>query len=330
MPRPDTTALALLLAPLTIAVPSLATTQDPAHSDDVIEATPDAAPIQLAFGWPETGSVGLEVDVARASGSGRYTCRLSWAPDEAFEPEHDGQQPHRIVRYSDFEFLELNGKQPDDPEFRALTRELAPTLAAVPPFRVDANGEFLGLLDEEAAARGMAEALGSLGVAAHGMIGRMLSDPMTRGMIENSIAEDWSWWASFWNEYETTPGEAVTSRVDFPSGLTGNPIHADMTCECVDLHERDGERAVHMRASTVYDEADMLRVTMATLRKMSDGPVPEDAIRSVARTDEVDGIYTIDGLRPLEVHWKKTITVDGGSGAKESVERKTWTFDWSQ
>jgi hypothetical protein len=110
--------------------------------------------------------------------------------------------------------------------------------------------------------------------------------------------------------------------------LTGTPITGALTMECVDLHERDGVAAVHMRALTTYNPADMLRVTMATLRMMSDAEVPDDAIVAVSRVDEVDGVYTKDGVRPLSVQWTKTVTVDDGGGPRRNVETKRWTFVW--
>jgi hypothetical protein len=297
---------------------------------EVEHAAAEAEQFHLKLAWPDAGSVRMTVEFARGTDAGRYRCSLSWAPDAEAVDGADSDRPDRIVRYSDFEFLELNGKQQGDPGFAAMNNALAPALAAVPPFRVTADGEFVGLVDLDGKLEELAAAYEGLAPGAFETIRALLDDPLKRSMIESSTAEDWSWWGSFWNDYETGAGEVIASPISLPSGLTGNPIAGMLTMECLDRHVRAGVEAVHMRARTEYDPGDMLRVTLATLRMMSGIEVPDDAIVAVSRGDEVDGIYTVEGLRPLEVRWSKTITVDDGSGPAESVETKHWTFDWTE
>jgi hypothetical protein len=296
-----------------------------------VEHAPAAAEqFHLKLAWPDAGSVRMTVEFARGADAGRYRCSLSWAPDaEAVDGAVTGR-PDRVVRYSDFEFLALNGKEKGDPGFAAMNNALAPALAAVPPFRVTADGDFVELVDLDGKLEDLAAAYEGLAPGALETIRELLADPMMRGMIEKSTAEDWSWWGSFWNDYETASGEAIKSPISLPSGLTGNPIGGMLTMECLDRHVRAGVEAVHMRARTEYDPDDMLRITLATLRMMSGTEVPDGAIVAVSRSDEVDGIYTVEGLRPLEVRWSKTIAVDDGSGFAETVETKHWTFDWTE
>jgi len=319
-------ALAASVAPVAF-VPPLAAQQDEHEHESSSEETLDVRPFTLDLDWPDEGSVRMTVEIQRENGSGSYACTLSWAPEELADRAPEDARPGTIVRYSDFDVLSLNGKTKDEDGFEALANALAPALAAVPPFRVDADGEFDALIELDAA---FESAYASLAPGALSTIRALLADPMNRAVIQNSAAEEWAWWGSFWNGYESAPGEAVASEISLPSGLTGTPIEGVLTMECIDRHERDGAEAVHMRARTEYDPDDMLRVTLATLRMTSGEDVPDDAIAGVSRVDEVDGVYLLDGLRPLEVRWSKTFAVDDGTGPRERVERKQWSFVWPE
>jgi hypothetical protein len=105
-----------------------------------------------------------------------------------------------VVTHRDFHFVDLMGKPASNPEFAQALKELAPVMAAIPRFVIDAQGKVTAV---EGAADLLARLQAALPDADLRSLKETLETPAAMEAITASATERWQVWVQAWLEYDS-------------------------------------------------------------------------------------------------------------------------------
>lgn len=304
-----------------LTLPLLFSSALPLSSQDAAPTEPaQAESFTMSFGWPRRGRVHVRYN-AETDGQ-----NIGVEYDARWE-EVEGELR---LHFANLNVLSVSGLKRGDAGFKKVARGISSMFQIAPASRITPQGEWIATESSLEAAKALKEAVKNANPGNKKAIDKALSllkDPLVRDTLVSELTEQWSWWAGFWVGYEARVGEKIETEVE-TTGRAGT-INASMSVECLDAPTRDGVKCARMRVTTAYDPAAMLRETLHTLREISPGKGgPKPQLRSVTRHEKIEGLYSIDTLRPFMVRWERRTAVDSGQGPKVRNESKTWVFEW--
>lgn len=237
--------------------------------------------------------------------------------------------PELVVALEDVRFVSFDGVPARESalagQLDQLERQIA---AAMPTFRVDSGGAYLGLSDVDAAIELTIQLLeGQLDDDEKAKVEAMMRAPETRAMIEQKSGDHWNAWVGAWLGRELTPGQPL--EVPLSTSVPGAaPI------EVVTVIRHHGRVAGHpeavlLSATTVIDGDQAIAMVLQPLRNMAaqmgQPPPPDDAFESVRRETVVTVAIEPDTGRPLRSRSEMTIDIDG----TREIELRDLAFDWA-
>lgn len=298
-----------LLAPLVLT----AVAQEPA---------PDVT--TLRFGWPAEGSVRVREDILKKGRSVETTYVLRWAPIA------DGSGT--VLEYSDYEIVSFGGVPRSDPRLAKVLPQFEALASAMPKFTLDEEGNLTGFIGFEEMIDSVLGLLEERDPELGPKIAELLRQPQMRATMEEKAAETWNAWVGNWIDLEVERGTEEVWEVDVEE--YGGFVR--------EFEYRFGERAeyrglecVEIAMESVADEALLLRTTLEMLGLIAesvDVELPDELpFARMARTDLIEGIFAVDGLRPLEVERSMTVQIwkTANSESEESLESHHYVFEWS-
>lgn len=238
------------------------------------------------------------------------------------------------ARLTDFEFLEVDGKDVTTPEMRQALASTRALTQAVPDMIVDSTGNFLragGV--EELVERVIAHEATQSGRDA-GQLKRELEfmkSPTVLATLEQACGDYWNTWVGAWVGFELEPGSESTEDQDIP--FMGVALPAKVT------RRNAGPSAEHpghveLSQTTVIEgpaAASALAETMATMAQQGGGrPFPKDELFDIRSVSVVTVVIDGTTLKPLRATRSKSMRLAvKGEEPKEQVEHLEYTFDWS-
>lgn len=229
------------------------------------------------------------------------------------------------VRLVDFAFETVLGQPADSPELVEEVKRLeAAAAAAMPYFRVSADGEYRGLSDQDEIIN---FTLAEFGADASEQIADILRSPAMKQQIEAKAGDYWKSWVEVWDGLDLSPGETVSQGRRLPF------FGAAFEAELVITNRGTLEAAPALRlyeARQVIEGPKATRIMLEhlrTLAKQTGGPVPaDDAIQSFRRETTMHVAIDPLGARPHRARYLMVSEVDN----KRRIEVTDWEFDWSR
>jgi hypothetical protein len=288
----------------------------PSVTGDVVADSP------LRFAWPEGAHATVTERVLKKGRHATTRYRIV--------TQRDGEA--LLVYYRDFAFVDFEGLDLADPAVReqldALERQVA---GAIPPYRVAADGTWLGCGEFDAMLDGLTGILPAEDLAS---FRAMMANPKIRAVVDAKLRDVWQAWVEGWLGLSLGPGERHqgSSRIE----IAGTVVELPYTIERL---EGDGVE-IRLRATSELagDPAKAMLGALfdeiATTLQTGDGAARPDASAGM-RALEVRRVHlreaTLDPatLLPTRAFTRVTITVGDGTKTTESIESHEWTFDWN-
>lgn len=288
-------------------------------SDPVAVAQPQEARAPAPrFGW-KAG--------ARANVVERILKRGRWATTRyTLHVEADGDA--LLVYYRDFEITAIEGLDLSDPEVR---RQLIPVVeqlaGAIPPYRIAADGTWLGLDDPERIVDAVATVLPAKDVEA---MRRLFANPEMRTMLDERLRDTWRAWSETWVGLTLQEGERVD--VQWELEVMGAPVAMAGTVERL----RTDDGSWHFRATSSL-EGDAARAVMASVvgaAAESLGKPPGEALdrflarANVERSTLVEAVLDPATSMPRRAASTMEATIEAEGDTHTLAEQHEWTFEW--
>ena len=236
------------------------------------------------------------------------------------------------VHYSDFEFLEMDGRDVTSPQMQKM---LAPALAmtsAIPDYLVTAEGEFVradGM--DELVSRFVKALSASRGQEEAERLGEMMARPEMKELLAAAVSNYWNSWVGAWVGWDVAPGEAATVDTQLP--LMGVEIPAKLTVE----HHGDAADAagcVRLSMHSVAAGEGAARALARALAVLASGAgqdeISQDALADVFVENKTVVVTDPKTLCPRSVLTEKVvrITEKGKTEPRQQIERHHYVFDW--
>lgn len=278
----------------------------------VVEASP------LRFAWPEGAHATVTERVLKKGRHATMRYRIV--------TQREGGT--LLVYYRDFAFVEFEGLDLADAAVReqldALERQVA---GAIPPYRIAADGTWLGCGELDTMLDGLVGILPDEDLAA---FRTMMGNPKIRAVVDAKLRDVWQAWVEGWLGLSLRPGErrSGSSRVAIAETAFDLPYTVERLA--------GDDAALQLRATSELagDPARamigaLLDEVIAPLR--TDGATGPDAVPPTLAVHRVHlREVTLDPatLLPARAFNRVTITVGDGTRTAESIESHEWTFDW--
>ncbi len=289
---------------------------EPAASNVVVDDSP------LRFAWPEGAHATVTERVLKKGRHATMRYRIV--------TQRDGEAV--LVYYRDFAFVDFEGLDLADPAVReqldALERQVA---GAIPPYRIAADGTWLGCGELDTMLDGLAGILPADDLAT---FRTMMGNAKIRAVVDAKLRDVWQAWVEGWLGLSLRPGERHqgNSRIEIAGTVVDLPYTIErLVGDGAEIRlratsELAGDPAKAM-IGALFDEFS------ATLQT-GDGAAKPDASAGM-RALEVRRVHlreaTLDPvtLLPARAFNRVTITVGDGAKTTESIESHEWTFDWN-
>lgn len=295
--------------------PAAAPEPAPSVGGDVGDASP------LRFAWPEGAHATVTERVLKKGRHATTRYRIV--------TQREGEA--LLVYYRDFAFVDFEGLDLADPSVReqldALERQVA---GAIPPYRIAADGTWLGCGEFDAMLDGLDGVLPAEDLAA---FRTMMSNPKIRAVVDAKLRDVWQAWVEGWIGLSLRPGERHEGRSRIE--IAGTVVELPYTIERL---AGDGA-AMRLRATSELagDPAKAMLGALfdevAAALPIGDGAAKSEASAGMRALD-VRRVHlreaTLDPatLLPTRASTRVTITVGDGAKTTESIESHEWTFDW--
>jgi len=298
--------LTLVIAAILSAQP---TYQDPAASEVV----------NLRFAWPTTGSVRVREELLRKGNRATLNYELSW------QPESDD----RVVLTHEQVRLAMLNRDMSNPKIRQAVREAQAIATVVPQLHVSSAGALVSFEPIAAAIERTASALRK--EVEEDLVRQMhefLARPNKGALLEAKLTEVWGYWVGDWAGMQVARGLQAQLPVDREK--TGGVI-AQISVQVTDRTHFRGVPCVEILRTSTANEAPMKAKLVAMMR--AQGAKSADLAARIERVDGewfVRGIFSTDGLRPLEVHTSRSKLI-WFTRQKEPVEERedhSYFFSW--
>ena len=284
------------------------------------EAPATIAPTPLRFAWP----VGARATVTeRVLKKGR---RATTRYDIVTQREGSTI----LVYYRDFAFLELEGFDLDDPTVREQIAALESQVAgAIPPYRIAADGTWLGCGELDTMLDGLVAVLPAAHVAT---FREMMANPKIRAVVEAKIRDVWQAWVEGWLGLELAPGERIegSSAIEIagvpallPYVIERLPGNA-ATIELRATSEISGATAQAMVGVLLEEIIAAFPDRLGAKGRETAAVAAELAVRRVHLREVTLDRATMLPRRALS---RVTIVVQGEQTV-ESIESHEWIFAW--
>jgi hypothetical protein len=236
-----------------------------------------------------------------------------------------------LVYYRDFAFVEFEGVDLGDPAVReqlaALERQVA---GAIPPYRIAADGTWLGCGELETLLDGLAGVLPAADIAT---FRALLSNPKIRAVVDAKLRDVWQAWVEGWLGLALRPGDRRegSSRIEIAGTsvvlpytverLAGDPatLHLRSTSELT------GDAAKAMLGAALDEFTAAMRDRLGNTGLDTAAATRELAVRRLHVREATLDPAT---LRPTRALSRVTITVGDDKATTESIESHEWTFVW--
>jgi hypothetical protein len=287
----------------------------PSVTGDVVADSP------LRFAWPEGAHATVTERVLKKGRHATMRYRIV--------TQREGGT--LLVYYRDFAFVDFEGLDLADPDVRAQLTALERQVAgAIPPYRIAADGTWLGCGELDTMLDGLDGVLPAEDLAA---FRTMMSNPKIRAVVDAKLRDVWQAWVEGWLGLALRPGERHqgSTRIE----IAGTVVVLPYTIERL---EGDGA-ALRLRATSELAGDPAKAMIGALLDEVAAAlPNGDDASRAAAsagvRALAVRRVHlreaTLDPatLLPTRAFNRVTITVGDGAKTTESIESHEWTFDW--
>lgn len=284
-------------------------------TDDVTVTQPPATPTRFRYAWqPGRFEVVEHVHKKGQAAKTAYTLVVEPHGDELW------------ILYSNFHFLEIAGRDAQDPALRTqvepIEREMAKSLFGL---RINAAGDYVGVtgFDEILA---MVRAIEGEEKAVE--YERIFSKPKVRALMEQIAGKPWGVWVGAWRDLEFAPGEVLEGSVEHQVETVrltefvryehlGEPPEQPGYVR-VRAEGRLEDPAVALLLGNIFDEM----VPEATGGDL-DGFLRDMTMR---RETTYEAVLEPSTLQPAWVLSTETIVVEGKGERREKIESHEWTF----
>lgn len=295
----------------------------------------------LTFDWPAGSNAEVTITTSTSASVMGQTMTEEGEVSYRILVESDGDGT--ILRYSDFVF---DGAMMDelvetgDPE--DLTRILAGTQSDI---RVDADGQFVGLMDYAAMREGMEALLAPQREELDAMgMGGILEDFMEASLSEEALTDasrvQWNQWVGFWAGRTLSVGEpvAVANQMKFPI-LGATPVNVETELSLVgpaDCPEGSGAtRCVELASSSAPDGEELrnlMDIFMAEMSEQAGGMGMEVGVTSMEIQLQSVMIVDAETLQPLRIETTSDTAMEmdamGMTQAMDNAQTLVTVFDW--
>ena len=292
------------------------------HAEDVAAGLP--------FGW-KTGESALVTEDSTKQGKTtriRYRIRLGETADERVH----------LVQLSDFEILDMEGVDMEDPMLKASMGPALTLMQSVPSFRVGPRGEYLGASEEdidemtERVSKQLGQLEKGLAMTPEDFMSSM-RDPELRRVLTGMNADAWNAWVGNWVGLELQPGEKHVESLRLPLGSEAVPV------EVVTRHEGPSPEAVGQIGLSIrmtLSGPELGSVLAPFLSSMSQKlATPGDGFDQLAPTDwtftSTAGVQLSPAdCRPSSAYYEKRVDAAPreGEGPVSRIERHSYSFSW--
>ena len=290
----------------------------------VTQDTSESETTRLEFGWPDEGRVAVYEKVLKKTSRAELRYDLSWAPLE----EGEG----RRVEYRNFRFLTVNGMNASDPRIASALVQAQAMAGVIPKLQIDVRGNLVGFSGFDEAIDGVLGLLeGKVERSTLKALREAMSQPQVRQTIEAKTAETWNYWVGNWVDLELQRGTEDVWEIDMEE--SGGTV-PELFLVYGDRKRHRGADCVEISMKGTANE-DMLRrrllEMMGVFAEGLDTELPDDLpVDRATKVLTVNGIYAVDGLRPLEAHTSDVtrLWITGANEPQEQIEEHSYYFDW--
>ena len=274
------------------------------------------------FDWPIPGRVQVTDTTFKKGKTAktRYLLKISKIPNGGAK-----------IEFTDFEFLELEGF---DPESAVIRKVLAPVLAMaklIPSFKIDGSGNLLEVM-------GMEEAIDELlqqeeDEAVRAQIAKALKSPELAATMEASAASYWQQWVGYWIGLDLARGEERDGEQE--STFLGVTVAQSVTIK--NLGESlNYPGKTHLKLEAIIEGEALVKAVIEALReaetRMGRNPngIPVDLVEQGEKSLIVELVTDVQTLMPVYVKTEEIAKVKPkGEELRTQIERHEYEFDWS-
>jgi hypothetical protein len=284
-------------------------------SSDVVESQPRP----LEFAWPVGASAVVTEDVLKKGrrATMRYRIVTERRDDEI------------LVYYRDFEFLKIEGAEMSNPVVRATAERVGQdVMAAMPPYRVGLDGQWIGIADLDELFTAAAKFMPKMDPK---RLAQFLDMPGMREAIDAKLSEVWVAWVEAWIGLALRPGERI-------EGVSESTVMGQ-TIAMPTVFEHLGAEAdqVWLRVTSTHegeDAAGALRdLTQELVANLADES-SSDTVADLLKDLEVRRVVVMEAkldartMLPSVVSSNERSTAESPGYSRERVEEHLWTFAW--
>ncbi len=295
----------------------------------------------LDFAWPAGSEA--EVTITSATSASVMGQTMTEEGEVTYHILAEADGDGMVVRYSDFVF---DGTVMDDlvssgdPE--DLTKILSGTQSDI---RVDADGQFVGLVDYAAMRESMEALLAPQQEELDAMgMGGILDDLIQASMSEEALSDasrvQWNQWVGFWagRTMSTAESVIVPNEMTFPIlGATPVTVETELTLVGpTDCPEGSGARRCVEVASSSAPDGEELRnlmdIFMAEMSEQAGGVGMEVGVTGMEIQVRSVMIVDADTLQPLRIETTSDTAMEmdamGMTQAMDNAQTLVTVFDW--
>jgi len=291
--------------------------------------------VATRFAWPTAAEVQVRESANRRGNRAVLTYTLNVAPHA---------EGGRVLRLTDHEFQSMNGRDVTAPELRAALEPARIAAATTPPMRIDEEGFFTGITDEQEFVTRMLATVSGGDPRLEAQTRHFLANLETaagRGMMEQTFLGRWNAWTGGWIGLDLAVGEVLEAVEPYTGGMTPmKDVTSKTRVECVELLVREGRPCVRLKWSGLVDgpvfTRSMSTVVSDAIRKSGAEGADQANVKveSASVVNEWEGIFARYSLCPqwIKTRQVKEFTVsaagEGEPKSTQQVEEHEYEFTW--
>ena len=230
------------------------------------------------------------------------------------------------LSFSDFRFVELNGKKLAGNDAASQLGPLAALMSELPQMHISRQGAYLGIEGLDTMREKLLASLPSDGNEdVEARLTHMLNSPETQDLLRARSGDMWNLWVGAWNGITLSEGERITGSE--PVELMGQQLEQTIVVEHLG-EDRDYPGRARLRMTSVLEGPEVAKLIGRMARQLTDQSAPAQwASASSINVSEI--VTNPDTLRPDYASNKKVVVLRDAEGQEHrQSETREFAFKW--